>query len=184
LQGQSPYSASKIAADKLVESYWCSFGLPVATLRPFNTFGPRQSARAVIPTIISQLHHGGPVRLGSLSPVRDLTFVADTVRAFIALAECDAAIGLVCNAGNGKGITIGDLASRLVEMIRPGAELTTEHARVRPEHSEVMALIADASRLRELTGWYPQVDLQSGLAATIDFVERYPELFKHSRYVI
>ncbi len=184
LQGQSPYSASKIAADKLAESYWCSFGLPVSTLRPFNTFGPRQSARAVIPTIISQLKRDGHVRLGSLSPVRDFTFVSDTVAAFLAVAQSEATIGQVCNAGNGKGITVGEIATRLIELVLPGAELTTVEERLRPEHSEVMALIADASRLTSLTGWQPKVRLSDGLEQVITFVDAHPDLFTHRHYIV
>lgn len=184
LQGQSPYSASKIAADKLAESYWRSFEVPVTTLRPFNTFGPRQSARAVIPTIISQLKREGRVRLGSLTPVRDFTFVTDTAAAFIAIAKADGAVGQVCNAGNGKGISIGEIADRLIELIKPGAELETDEARVRPENSEVMALIANADLLRELTGWQPRVSLSDGLRQVIDFVDRHPDVFKRTNYVI
>ena len=184
LQGQSPYSASKIAADKLVESYWCSFGLPVSTLRPFNTFGPRQSARAVIPTVISQLQREGRTRLGSLTPVRDFTFVRDTVRAFVAMAESEATLGKVCNAGNGKGITIGDLVNLIIEMVHPGAEIITEEERVRPEKSEVMALVADTSLINSLTGWQPQVSIRAGLAEVITFIEQHPELFALPNYVI
>ncbi|WP_442507028.1 SDR family NAD(P)-dependent oxidoreductase [Novipirellula sp. SH528] len=184
LQGQSPYSASKIAADKLAESYYCSFGLPVSTLRPFNAFGPRQSARAVIPTIISQLKRDGKVRLGSLTPVRDFTFVSDTVAAFLAVAGSEATIGQACNAGNGRGITIGELAQMLIDKIAPGAELLTETERIRPEQSEVMALIADSDKLTELTGWKPAVSLNDGLSAVIEFIDRHPQLFKDSGYVI
>lgn len=184
LQGQSPYSASKIAADKLAESYWRSFEVPVTTLRPFNTFGPRQSARAVIPTIISQLRREGRVRLGSLTPVRDFTFVTDTAAAFIAIAKADEAVGQVCNAGSGKGISIGEIADRLIDLIKPGVELETDEARVRPENSEVMALIANADLLRQLTGWQPKVSLSDGLQQAIDFVDQHPELFKRMHYVI
>jgi NAD dependent epimerase/dehydratase len=184
LQGQSPYSASKIAADKLVESYWCSFGLPVSTLRPFNTFGPRQSARAVIPTVISQLKRHGRARLGSLTPIRDFTFVLDTVRAFVAVAESEATVGTVCNAGNGKGITIGELVDLIIDLVHPGAEILTESERVRPEKSEVMALVADTSLIQELTDWKPQVSLKSGLAEVITFVERHPEIFALDKYII
>ena len=184
LQGQSPYSASKIAADKLAESYWCAFGLPVATLRPFNTYGPRQSARAVIPAIISQLLRNRRVKLGSLTPVRDFTFVTDTVEAFLAVAMSDAATGQVCNAGNGKGVTIGELAQTLIGLIAPGAELVTDEERVRPAGSEVMALIADYRRIGELTGWRPRVSLGEGLESVIDFVQRHPGLYDRDQYIV
>ena len=172
LQGQSPYSASKIAADKMAESYWRSFGLPVAVLRPFNTFGPRQSLRAVIPTIISQALSGDVVRLGSRTPVRDFTFVEDTARAFLAAATADQAAGQVLNAGSGKGITVGELAALILEVIGSDAEIVVDDARIRPEQSEVFELIADASRLRELTDWAPQVPLREGLERVAAWVER------------
>lgn len=184
LQGQSPYSASKIGADKLAESYWCSFGLAVSTLRPFNTYGPRQSARALIPAVISQLKREGRLRLGNLTPVRDFTFVADTVAAFLAVAESEETIGKTLNAGSGKGITVREIAERLIQLVKPGTPLETEDERVRPARSEVMALIADASQLRELTGWRPEVSLTEGLQQTIDFIDTNPEAFRHDHYVI
>jgi NAD dependent epimerase/dehydratase len=172
LQGQSPYSASKIAADKLAESYHRSFGLPVATLRPFNTYGPRQSARAVIPTIVSQALAGNEIRLGSLHPIRDLTFVEDTVRAFCAIAECDAAVGQVVNSGNGKGITIGELADRTLRVM--GLDRThrivQQDERVRPENSEVLELLCDNRLAAELAGWRPAVGLDDGLGRTVEYV--------------
>ena len=125
LQGQSPYSASKIGADKIAESYYCSFGLPVVTMRPFNTYGPRQSTRAVIPTIITQALSSDTVRLGSLEPVRDLTFVADTVRGYLMLAECENTIGKTISTGTGRGVSIGELAEMIIGMVNPGA---TVHA--------------------------------------------------------
>jgi NAD dependent epimerase/dehydratase len=172
LQGQSPYSASKIGADKMAEGYFRSFETPVATLRPFNTYGPRQSLRAVIPTIISQALGGQTIRLGSLTPVRDFTFVTDTARAFIAVAESDAAIGQTLNAGNGKGITIGELAKVILELIGSEARLEPDEVRVRPDASEVFELLADASKLREASGWQPKVDLREGLTRTIEWLER------------
>jgi NAD dependent epimerase/dehydratase len=170
LQGQSPYSASKIGADKLAESYFRSMDVPVATLRPFNTFGPRQSLRAVIPTIIAQALHGETVRLGSLTPVRDFTFVTDTARAFIAMAVADEAVGRTLNAGSGQGITIGELAQLILELTGSDAELIHEEHRVRPEASEVFELICDATQLRELTGWRPTVSLTDGLKAVITWM--------------
>jgi NAD dependent epimerase/dehydratase len=182
LQGQSPYSASKIGADKMAESYARSFGLPVATLRPFNTFGPRQSMRAVIPTITSQALRGDVVRLGSRTPVRDFTYVQDTARAFLAVASAPGAVGEVLNAGNGKGITIGDLAAMILELTGSSAELKVDEARIRPENSEVFELIADARRLHELTGWAPQVGLREGLERVVEWVGRHFDELKTEIY--
>lgn len=184
MQGQSPYSASKIAADKLAESYFRSFDLPVATLRPFNTFGPRQSARAIIPTIISQALGGNDIKLGSLTPVRDLTFVADTVAAFQAAAECDDAVGRVINAGNGQGITIGDLAAMLLEIMgRDGdCRITIDEARVRPQASEVFELICDNRLAASAMDWKPTVSLREGLARTVEYVEANIDRFKAELY--
>jgi NAD dependent epimerase/dehydratase len=183
LQGQSPYSASKIGADKMAESYHCSFSTPVATVRPFNTYGPRQSARAVIPTIISQLAAGRrQIKLGSLTPVRDLNFAADTAAGFLAAAESDRTVGEVVNLGTGKGITIGDLADLIVEVMGADAEVVCDEERVRPEASEVMQLIASAAKARELAGWEPRVSLREGLARTAEYVRSHPELYKPDIY--
>ena len=171
LQGQSPYSASKIGADKIAESYFRSMGLSVSVLRPFNTFGPRQSLRAVIPTIIAQALHSPEIRLGSLEPVRDFTYVADTAQAFIAVAASPDAVGQTLNSGTGKGITIGELARLILTITGSKAEIVREDARVRPELSEVFELVCDASRLRELTGWRPTVDLQTGIEHTIAWMQ-------------
>jgi NAD dependent epimerase/dehydratase len=177
LQGQSPYSASKIGADKIAESYFRSFETPVVTLRPFNTFGPRQSLRAVIPTIIAQALSGDVVRLGSLDPVRDFTYVTDTARAFAAVAVADGVAGQVLNAGNGQSITVGDLAHTILELLGSDATIETDDARVRPPASEVFELIAETRRIREATGWEPEVSLRDGLGRTINFVrERLTEL--------
>ncbi len=185
LQGQSPYSASKIGADKLAESYFLSFGTPVATIRPFNTYGPRQSARAVLPTMLSQLASGRDViELGSLDPQRDLTFVTDTARGFIAIAECDAALGAVTNIGNGKTISIGELAQMAVEMVRPSARIVSTDTRVRPAKSEVMRLICDNTRAREVVGWEPQVSLREGVQRTADFIRDHLDLFRVGQYTI
>ena len=146
LQGQSPYSASKIAADKMAEAYFCSFDLPVVTLRPFNTYGPRQSARAVIPTIITQALTSNTIQLGSLEPVRDFTFVTDTARAFILAAERDEAVGKTIHTGSGIGISIGELAQRILAQVNPGARIITGVERVRPGKSEVMRLVCDSRR--------------------------------------
>lgn len=167
LQGQSPYSASKIAADKLAESFFRSFGTPVATVRPFNTYGPRQSARAIIPTIIAQALAGGPVRLGSLHPTRDLTFVDDTVTGFISAASADDAVGRTVNLGSGREISIGDLARSIIDRIDPSIEIVTHADRVRPPLSEVERLIADNRLAADLLGWSPSVMLDEGLDRTI-----------------
>ncbi len=156
LQGQSPYSASKIGADQIALSFQRSFGTPVAVLRPFNTYGPRQSARAVIPTVISQLAIGQRlVKLGALHPTRDFSYVGDTVQAFISVAECDAAVGEVLNSGSGFEISIEDTARLIAEVMGREIEFACDPQRVRPEKSEVERLFASADRLRQLTGWTP-----------------------------
>jgi len=170
LQGQSPYSASKIAADKLAEAFHLSFGLPVATLRPFNTFGPRQSARAVIPTILSQVQAGAEaIHLGDVRPSRDFMFVADTADAFIRVAEAPAAavVGRVMNAGTGVETSIGDLVRLIEELTGRRIPVQQDDERLRPPDSEVMRLVCDSSRLREATGWQPRTPLRDGLEATI-----------------
>ena len=182
LQGQSPYSASKIGADKLAESYHLSFELPVATIRPFNTYGPRQSARAVIPTIVSQALASPAIRLGSLSPVRDLNFVLDTVAGFIAVAEADAAVGQVVNVGTGSAVTIGELAQRILRIAGVEKEIVLDQARLRPEKSEVMALLCDRAKAERLTGWKPAYTLDQGLAETVEFVRRHLDRFRPDQY--
>ncbi len=169
LQGQSPYSASKIGGDKMAESYHLSFGVPVATLRPFNTYGPRQSSRAVIPTILSQLTAGqAEIRLGDVRPTRDFTFVEDTARAFIAVGEApaEAVVGRVLNAGTGVEISIGDLVKKIAGAAGREVRVVEEASRLRPAGSEVMRLVCDASRLTAATGWKPSIDLTEGLART------------------
>jgi NAD dependent epimerase/dehydratase len=184
LQGQSPYSATKIGADKLAESYWRSFETPVATLRPFNTYGPRQSLRAVIPTIISQALTSNSIRLGSLDPVRDFTFVRDTARAFIGVGTTDAAIGTTLNAGNGKGITIGQLVDVILDIVGSDAEVSSDDQRVRPQASEVFELLADNTALKETTGWSPSVSLRDGLEQTVEFVRDHLDHFKPHLYTV
>jgi NAD dependent epimerase/dehydratase len=167
-QGQSPYSATKIAADALTESFYRSFATPVTVVRPFNTYGPRQSARAVIPTIIGQLAAGRhEIRLGARHPTRDLTFVTDTCAGFIALAGCDAAVGRDVNMGSGREIAIGDLARRLIALMNPQAQVVCDDERLRPSGSEVERLLADSTLMAELTGWHPVVSLDEGLARTV-----------------
>jgi NAD dependent epimerase/dehydratase len=172
LQAQSPYAASKVGADKLVESYHRSFGVPAVTLRPFNTFGPRQSARAVIPTVVSQLAAGATeIRLGALAPTRDFTFVADTAAAFVAVgtAPADAVVGELFNAGTGEEISIGDLTNRISELMGRPAKVRPDPDRLRPEASEVMRLVCDSTKLRTRTGWRPRHTLSGGLKLTIDW---------------
>lgn len=156
LVGQSPYAASKIGADQIALSYWRSFATPVTVLRPFNTYGPRQSARAVIPTIISQIAAGQrQIKLGALSPTRDFNYVADTCAAFLAVAASDAALGQVINAASNFEISIGDTAALIAEVMGANVEIRTDEQRLRPEASEVNRLYGDHTRLRELTGWQP-----------------------------
>jgi NAD dependent epimerase/dehydratase len=180
LQGQSPYSASKIGADKIAESFFRSFGTPVITARPFNTYGPRQSARAVIPTIISQLTAGQrEVRLGSLQPTRDFTYVSDVCGGFVALAHCDEAVGLEVNIGSGQEITIHDLAESVIERVSPEVKLVTEAQRIRPALSEVERLVCDNTLMTSLTGWRPEISLSEGLTKTIEW---FKEAGNFSRY--
>jgi dTDP-glucose 4,6-dehydratase len=169
LQAQSPYSATKIAADKLTESYHRAFGLPVAIARPFNTYGPRQSARAIIPTIILQALNGDKVMLGSVHPTRDFTYVEDTVSGLIELAKSPDSIGEVINIGCGREISIGELAQVILSIIGKKAEIFKEDRRVRPETSEVERLMCDNSKASKLLGWEPRTSLKEGLSRTIDW---------------
>jgi NAD dependent epimerase/dehydratase len=183
LQGQSPYSASKIGADMIAQSYFLSFNAPVAIIRPFNTFGPRQSARAVIPTIISQLLSEQEIHLGSLTPVRDLTYVKDTVNGFIKVAESDKSIGEIINIGNGKGITIGELAKKILNLMdRPNTPIHVDEERVRPEKSEVMQLICDNSKAKRMIGWCPECSLDQGLKETIRWIRQNRHIYKSEKY--
>lgn len=184
LQGQSPYSATKIGADKLAEAFHLSFELPVVTVRPFNTYGPRQSARAVIPTIITQALTQTEIKLGSLHPTRDLNFVADTVDGFLQAAACPRAAGEVINLGSGREIAIGELAELIAHMTGSKARPICDDQRVRPENSEVERLLADNSKARSLLGWSPRHDLKAGLAQTIPWVERNLERYRPSVYTV
>lgn len=183
LQGQSPYSASKIGADKLAEAFGRSFGLPVVTVRPFNTYGPRQSARAVIPTIIVQALTQDVVRLGSLHPTRDLNFVGDTCDGFVraALAGSDV-LGETINLGQGKEISVGELAQRIIALIGRGQAIVADPERVRPAGSEVERLIADNRKAARLLGWRPRTSLDDGLRATIEYVAAHLERYKAGIY--
>ncbi len=182
LQGQSPYSASKIGADMLATSYHLSFGLPVVTVRPFNTYGPRQSLRAVIPTIISQALAGGPIRLGALTPRRDLTFVTDTVDGFLRAAATRQAIGQTINLGTGVDVSIGELATTILEIIGCDAPIELDEERLRPEQSEVMRLQSSNQRAKDIMGWKPVVSLSAGLRRTVDWMAERRGRYRHEAY--
>ena len=170
LQGQSPYSATKIGAEKLAESFHRSFGLPVTMVRPFNTYGPRQSGRAVIPTIITQLLDGRTeLKLGNLASTRDFVYVKDTVRGFCEIARADRAIGETVNIATGRETTIGGLAETLIRLVNPKARIVTDGERLRPEKSEVNRLLGANARLKELTGWVPEWTVERGLSETIEW---------------
>ena len=183
LQPQSPYSATKIGGDMLALSFHHSYGLPLAVVRPFNTYGPRQSMRAVIPSILHQLYSGSEeIRLGSTSPTRDFNFVTDTVAGFLAVAESDRALGEVVNIGSGREISIGDLIDLLITTSGRDAKLVTDPDRLRPAGSEVERLLCDNSRAREWAGWEPKVTLEEGLRRTADWVQANPTLSKAGVY--
>lgn len=184
-QGQSPYSATKIGADRLAESYYRSFGIPLTIVRPFNTYGPRQSARAVIPTIISQLLAGyDEIRLGSLTPTRDFVFCRDTAQGFVALSSCDAAIGREVNIATGREISIGDLAKKLIQLIRPSAKVICDEQRLRPSGSEVERLLGSNALLYSLTGFTPQTPIEEGLKTTVAWVREHMDTYKPDRYTL
>jgi NAD dependent epimerase/dehydratase len=183
LRGQSPYSASKIGADKLAESYWMSFGLPVVTVRPFNTYGPRQSDRAVIPTIISQAIKAQRVSLGSLDPVRDFVFVDDTVAGFLAAAEREDMVGETVHFGSGKGVSIRELAAEVAGILGKDIPCVTEKARQRPAGSEVTRLIGDSSKARRLLNWSPATSLNEGLRRTISWIQDNQGAYRSSKFV-
>ncbi len=182
LVGQSPYSASKISADKLAESFFRSYEMPVVTVRPFNTYGPRQSARAVIPTIISQALTRDKIQLGSLTPVRDFTYASDTAAGFVAAAKSDQAIGEVINLGTGEGITIGELVERIMRIVGRDLPVITDDQRIRPAGSEVMRLLSNNTKARELTGWTPRVGFDEGLKQVVEYIRQHPEQYKAEIY--
>jgi dTDP-glucose 4,6-dehydratase len=182
LQAQSPYAASKIGADKLAESYYLSFGLPIATLRPFNTFGPRQSLRAIIPTIISQAVVGEKIQLGNIKPRRDFLFVKDTVRGFIEVGNCAEAVGRVINIGTGEDTSIEELVRKILLGMGKGGKIAVENQRIRPEKSEVMQLLADTRVAQKLFGWKPRYSLEDGLRETIDWYQKNLSRFKIGSY--
>ena len=184
LQGQSPYSASKLAADKIAESYCRSFDTPVVTLRPFNTFGPRQSARAFIPTIISQALERDEIHLGSLSPLRDMTFVDDTVDGFLRAAIAPGIEGETINLGTGSTFSIGDFADRILALMDVKKPIVHDSRRDRPARSEVMRLVSDNAKAKSLMGWEPKTDLDDGLRQTIKFVDQHRELYRPNVFAV
>ena len=185
LQGQSPYAASKIGGEKLAEAFYRSFGCPVVVVRPFNTFGPRQSARAIIPTVITQVLGGASVRLGALDPIRDFTFVSDTVAGLMAVGLAEGVAGTTVNIGSGRGTTVAEIVALVTRAVGAGTvQVTPDATRLRPAASEVTRLVADSSLARRLCGWQPATSLEDGLAATIGWVRSHPDHFKTSGYAI
>ncbi len=185
LQGQTPYSATKIAADKLAEAYHKSFDLPVVVLRPFNTYGPRQSSRAVIPTILSQAISGADkIVLGNLAPKRDFTFVEDTAKAFVLAIDTDGIDGETIHFGSGKAISIGELANRCLASVGRKAAVVSVGDRQRPEKSEVNCLLCDSARAKRLLGWTPTVELDLGLRRVADYVRLNPSLYRAGEYQV
>jgi len=179
-QGQSPYSASKIGADRMAESFWRSFNLPVSIVRPFNTYGPRQSARAVIPTVIVQLLAGQTeIKLGNITPTRDFNFVKDTAEGFCAIATSDLTIGEEINIAMQDEISIGDIAKRLVDIINPAAKISSDEIRLRPENSEVNRLLGSNTKIFRLTQWKPKYTLQEGLMETIEWFRKEENMKKY-----
>lgn len=182
-QGQSPYSATKIGADRLAESFYRSFELPVTIVRPFNTYGPRQSARAVIPTIITQLLNGyQEIKLGSLTPTRDFNYVKDTVNGFYEIFKSDKTIGEEINIATQKEISIGELAKEIIEQINPNAKIICEEERLRPEKSEVNRLLGCNKKILELTDWTPEYSLQQGIQETIAWIKENLKSYKADIY--
>jgi NAD dependent epimerase/dehydratase len=184
LEPQSPYAASKVAADKLMDSYRRSFNLPVSVLRPFNTYGPRQSARAIIPTIITQALSGSTLRLGALHPRRDLVFVEDTAAGFVAAATSEAALGRTVHLGTDEDVSVAELVEIVGELLGRDLTVETDPARLRPAQSEVERLRASPALARALLGWEPRVDLRSGIARTIEWIERNVRQYRVDHYVI
>lgn len=182
-QGQSPYSATKIGADRLAESFYRSFNLPVSIVRPFNTYGPRQSARAVIPTIISQLLSGKEeIRLGSLTPTRDFNYVKDTAAGFIAIAESDKTIGEEINIATQQEISIGELADEIIRQINPRAQIICDEQRLRPEKSEVNRLLGANEKIKKLTDWKMQYTFEQGIRETIEWMKWHLNSYKSDIY--
>lgn len=185
LQGQSPYSASKIAADKMAEAFYASFGLPVTTIRPFNIYGPRQSTRAVIPTIITQALTGPTVQLGNLEPTRDFNYVLDTVEGFLRIAECPGAVGRVFNIGSGREISVGELAALILDLVgRQDVPIVCDETRIRPDNGEVERLLADNRKAQDILGWRSQYTLEEGLVHTIEWIRENIEQYRAGAYSV
>jgi len=184
LHPQSPYAASKVGADKLMESYHHTYGLPVTVLRPFNTFGPRQSARAVIPTIISQALTRGTVRLGSLTPRRDLTYVEDTVDGYLAALSVPQTIGRTLQLGTGVDASVGEIVDIVGDLVSRPLRVEQDPERIRPENSEVTRLLSNPELAREAMGWTPRVDIREGLRRTMDYIAEHSERYRTDQYVI
>jgi NAD dependent epimerase/dehydratase len=184
LQGQSPYSASKISADRIAESFYRAFEVPVVTLRPFNTFGPRQSMRAVIPTIIVQALTRDEVKLGSLEPSRDFTFVEDTVSGFLKAAEAEGVLGDEVNLGNDNTIRIGDLANKIFDIVGKTPKIVTDPQRIRPGKSEVMRLWASNEKAKRMIGWEPHISLDQGLRITVEWIAAHLNLYQPDQYTV
>jgi len=184
LQGQSPYSASKIGADKMAESFYCAYGLPVVTVRPFNTYGPRQSARAIIPTIITQAIAKQTIQLGSLSTIRDFTYVDDTVNGFLCAASAKDVEGCAFNLGTGSAVTIGDLAELIIQKVGSQVKVELDETRLRPQKSEVKRLLSDNSLARERLSWKPVVSLDDGLEKTIAWIRENLNHYRVGTYEI
>lgn len=184
-QGQSPYSATKIGADRLAESFYRSFQLPITIVRPFNTYGPRQSARAVIPTIITQLLAGKEeIKLGSLTPTRDFNYVKDTAAGFVAIAESDMTVGEEINIATQEEISIGELAQEIIGQINPQARIVCDEQRLRPEKSEVNRLLGSNEKIKKLTGWQPKYSFTQGIEETIGWIRGNMDLYKADIYNI
>jgi len=184
LQPQSPYSASKIATDNIALSYHLAFGLPVAVVRPFNTFGPRQSARAVIPTVITQALTGSRIKVGTTTTTRDFTFVADTVRGFLLAAASPASVGQVINIGTGREISIADAIEIIVKLAGKNAKVERDEKRIRPEQSEVSRLCADIRRAHDLLGYEPQVTFEEGIKRTVAWIAEHLDAYRPDAYAI
>lgn len=184
LHPQSPYAATKSSADQLVYSYYAAFDVPVTTIRPFNNYGPRQSARAVIPTIISQAVSGDDVQLGSLDPVRDFLFVQDTVSGFMAAALAPKVLGETINLGTGVGVTIGEVVDRVATIVGRPLNVIADKQRVRPTKSEVFELICGAEKAKRLLNWIPETSLEAGLAATVEWIGSHKELYRPKQYAV
>ena len=182
LQGQSPYSASKIGADKMAESFYCAFQLPVVTVRPFNTYGPRQSARAVIPTIITQALALDEIHLGNLDTRRDFTFVSDTVRGFLCAAQAEQVEGETFNLGTGQEVTIRELLERIVKIVGRDVRVRVDDQRLRPEHSEVLRLLSNNEKARQRLHWQPEVSLEDGLEQTVKWIRQHQSLYRPGVY--